>query len=420
MKEKVILVGTNYQNQIDLDYSLAELRNLAENLDFEVTSTISQNLHSISPISYIGKGKLEELKLEIEERAATTVIFNDELSPSHVRNLTEYLDCEILDRSNLILEIFNQRATTKESKLQVEIAELQYLLPRLVNQSINYSRQRGGGVINRGSGETKLETSRRQIEIKIKSLQKELDEVVSERVTQRRLREKNNTKVVSLVGYTNSGKSTLLNSLMDMYESSNKQVLEKDILFATLTTSVRQIKLNNLRTFLLTDTVGFIDKLPHHLIKAFRSTLEEILYSDLLLHVVDRSHSYYQKQMDVVLETLKDIGVKDLPIITVYNKCDLTVIKYPKIENDSTYISAKTKNGIEELIKLIDNKLFNIITCKVFIPYDEMQIINYLYENAIITNREDQEKGINLIISMTKEDYQKFRAIFSDVSVRRE
>ncbi len=420
MKEKVILVGTNYQNQIDLDYSLAELRNLAENLDFEVTSTISQNLHSISPISYIGKGKLEELKLEIEERAATTVIFNDELSPSHVRNLTEYLDCEILDRSNLILEIFNQRATTKESKLQVEIAELQYLLPRLVNQSINYSRQRGGGVINRGSGETKLETSRRQIEIKIKSLQKELDEVVSERVTQRRLREKNNTKVVSLVGYTNSGKSTLLNSLMDMYESSNKQVLEKDILFATLTTSVRQIKLNNLRTFLLTDTVGFIDKLPHHLIKAFRSTLEEILYSDLLLHVVDRSHSYYQKQMDVVLETLKDIGVKDLPIITVYNKCDLTVIKYPKIENDSTYISAKTKNGIEELIKLIDNKLFNIITCKVFIPYDEMQIINYLYENAIITNREDQEKGINLTISMTKEDYQKFRAIFSDVSVRRE
>lgn len=419
MKEKVILVGTNYQNQIDLDYSLAELRNLAENLDFEVTSTISQNLHSISPISYIGKGKLEELKLEIEERAATTVIFNDELSPSHVRNLTEYLDCEILDRSNLILEIFNQRATTKESKLQVEIAELQYLLPRLVNQSINYSRQRGGGVINRGSGETKLETSRRQIEIKIKSLQKELDEVVSERVTQRRLREKNNTKVVSLVGYTNSGKSTLLNSLMDMYESSNKQVLEKDILFATLTTSVRQIKLNNLRTFLLTDTVGFIDKLPHHLIKAFRSTLEEILYSDLLLHVVDRSHSYYQKQMDVVLETLKDIGVKDLPIITVYNKCDLTVIEYPKIENDSTYISAKTKNGIEELIKLIDNKLFNIITCKVFIPYDEMQIINYLYENAIITNREDQEKGINLTISMTKEDYQKFRAIFSDVSVRR-
>ncbi len=402
MKEKVILIGVNYQKQSNFENSLAELKNLAIGLEYDILETFTQNLNKINNVYYIGKGKLAEVKEYIDMHDVKKVIFNDELTPSQVRNIVEVLDCTVLDRSNLILDIFTKRASSKESKLQVEIAKLQYMLPRLADSSLNLSRQRGGSVINRGSGETKLETERRQIEAKIKALKKELETIVTYRQIQRNLRQKSEVKIVSLVGYTNAGKSTILNEMMTF----KKEVLEKDMLFATLDTSVRQI--NN--SFLLTDTVGFIDKLPHHLIKAFRSTLEEVQYADLLLHVVDYSHPNYVKQMEVVLETLKDIGIENKSIITVYNKIDLTINELPEALNNEIYISAKNPKDIQRLKDYIMEQ-FNdsYCTCKIFIPYSNSEIIHYFYENAVINSTTHDEKGTIIDMTCKKSDYKRFQ-----------
>ncbi|QVK19482.1 GTPase HflX [Mycoplasmatota bacterium] len=410
MKEKVILVGVNCQKNINFEHSMEELKNLATGFQLDVVSVLTQNLNRINTSYYIGKGKLDEVKQIMDEKEVNKVIFNDELSPSQVRNLESALECIVLDRANLIIDIFNKRATSKESRIQVEIARLQYLLPRLVNTSASLSRQRGGGVINRGSGETKLENDRRKIKNQIQSLKKDLEVIVSERKTQRSLRQKNHMKVVSLVGYTNAGKSTILNVSMELFKSSLKNVFEKDMLFATLDTSVRHIKLNNSKSFLLTDTVGFIDKLPHQLINAFRSTLEEVLYSDLLIHVVDYSHPNYQHQMEIVIETLKEIGVKDIPIITVYNKTDLVEMDIPKIENDEIYLSAKNQIGIVELVKLIDKKLFtDFLTCKMMIPYENMNLVNYFHQCALIRSTSYNEKGTILALECSLKDFEKYQ-----------
>ncbi len=409
MKEKIILIGINYKKQSHFEYSIEELKNLAIGLNYDVFDVVIQNVNKINPTYYVGKGKLEEIKQIIVRHDLDKVVFNNELSPSQVNHLEGYLECIVLDRTNLILDIFNERAKSKESQIQVEIARLQYMLPRLIDQSANLSRQRGGGVINRGSGEKKLETERRQIEQKIKSLKSDLETVILQRKTQRNLRQKNHMKVVSLVGYTNAGKSTILNTVMSLYHSSHKNVFEKNMLFATLDTSVRQIKLSNTKSFLLADTVGFIEQLPHHLINAFRSTLEEALESDLLIHVVDYHHPYYQKQMQVVMDTLKEIGIVDIPIITVYNKSDLVDTPLPKIEGNNLYISAKRQIGIKELLEKIDKKLFtDCISCKMLIPYDKMNLVNYFHQSADVNDTSYDNRGTLLSLICTKKDYEKY------------
>lgn len=411
IKEKAILVGVNL-NDPNFEYSMEELANLAEALDVEVVGQVTQNLERINPSHYVGKGKVIEIKNFFDEVGANLVIFNDELSPSQIRNLENDLDCKVIDRTTLILDIFDRRAKTKEAKLQVELAQLQYMLPRLVGLHSSLSRQAGatgGGLRNRGLGETKLELDRRKIEDQITKLRKELEQIKEQRETQRKKRRKSEIPVVSLVGYTNAGKSTIMNQMLAKFGQEDKEVFEKDMLFATLDTSVRKIELPDKKQFLLTDTVGFVSKLPHQLVKAFRSTLEEARDADLLLHVVDVSNSEYKFMMDVTNRTLKEIGVENVPTIYLYNKCDLANIAYPKVYGEDLWISAKEGKGLNELVECIRKHLFsNYYTCEMFIPFSRGDIVSYLNENASVKSTEYEEAGTKLIVELKESDYKKF------------
>lgn len=312
---KAILVMTS-----DNPFYIDELKSLCIACDIEVEDVVIQKLEKINPATYIGKGKIEEIRLRLD---GEMVIFDDELSPLQVKNLTDQLQTEVTDRTDLILRIFEQRAQTKEAKLQVEIARDQYLLPRLAGMQEHMSHQQGGSGF-RGSGEKQIELDRRIISRKLSRSRKELAQIVKQRQTQRERRKRNNIPVIALVGYTNSGKSTLLNTLC---QNKEKKVFEKDMLFATLQTSTRNIKIKN-HTCLFTDTVGFIERLPHNLIQAFRSTLEEVKEADLLLHVVDSSFEDYQLQVDTTNKVLEELGVENTPMIYVYNKVDLNKYGY--------------------------------------------------------------------------------------------
>lgn len=342
-KQKAIIVGVQLQNQTDFTYSMEELRNLAAACYIEVVDELSQKAARVNPSHYIGTGKIQELLALLEAHDAQVVIFNDELSPSQIRNLEASLERTVIDRTILILDIFAERAKTREAQLQVEVARLQYMLPRLVGLRASLGRQGGGsGLKNRGAGETKLELDRRRIEERITALQAELDKLVARRQIQRKQRQKNEMPVVCLVGYTNTGKSSLMNALLECYNpGSHKQVFAQDMLFATLETSVRNIELPDNKSFLLTDTVGFVSQLPHHLVKAFRSTLEEVTEADLLVHVVDYSHEDYEQLISVTNHTLKELGAHDIPTIFAYNKCDLTDHPYPDVKDNQVYLSAK-------------------------------------------------------------------------------
>lgn len=411
LKEKAVLVGVNL-NDPNFEYSMEELKNLAEALDVEVLGKVTQNLERINPSHYVGKGKVLEIKNFCEEAGANLIVFNDELSPSQIRNLERDLDFKVIDRTTLILDIFDRRAKTKEAKLQVELAQLQYMLPRLVGLHSSLSRQAGstgGSLRNRGLGETKLELDRRKIEDQISRLRKELEQIEKHRETQRKKRKKNDIPVVSLVGYTNAGKSTIMNQLIAKFGLAEKQVFEKDMLFATLDTSVRKIELPDKKQFLLTDTVGFVSKLPHQLVKAFRSTLEEAKNADLLLHVVDVSHKEYKFMMDVTNRTLKEIGVEDVPTIYIYNKCDLANIPYPRIFGDDLWISAKEGKGLDELIECIRKHIFSdYYTCELFIPFHRGDIVSYLNENASVLSAEYEEEGTRLQVELKESDCKKF------------
>jgi GTP-binding protein HflX len=412
--QKAILVGVNINNQQDFEYSMRELFNLADACDIEVVGEITQNLNGVNKSHYIGTGKIGEVLELLREKGAETAIFNDELSPSQIRTLEEVLDCSVIDRTVLILEIFSRRAKTKEAQLQVEIAELQYMLPRLVGLRKSLGRQVGGvGTKVRGSGEKKLELDRRKITEKISVLRKELEIMVSQRRNQRKQRSKNEIPTVSLVGYTNAGKSTIMNAMIESFndEDNNKLVFEKDMLFATLETSVRRIDLPKNKSFLLTDTVGFVSNLPHHLIKAFRSTLEEVAESDLLIHVVDYSNPEYMRQIEVTKETLKDIGVEGIPIVYAYNKADLTNLEIPKVSAQGVYLSAKQKKGINELIDIIKGKVFkNHIRCEMLIPYEKGHILSYLNERAHILNNTYEENGTRILVECEMSDYKRYQS----------
>lgn len=414
LQEKAILVGVNLRNDAHFEYSMEELGNLAEALNVEVVGTVTQNLERVTPSHYVGTGKIEEIKNFYDEAQANLVIFNDELSPSQIRNLERDLETKVIDRTMLILDIFGRRAKTREAQLQVELAQLQYMLPRLVGLHASLSRQgggTGGGFKNRGAGETKLELDRRKIEDQISKIKRDLEQVKEQRETQRKQRRKNAMPVVSIVGYTNAGKSTIMNQLLTKIgQEEHKQVFEKDMLFATLETSVRQIELPDKKSFLLTDTVGFVSKLPHHLVKAFRSTLEEARDADLLLHVVDVSNPEYKFMMDVTNETLKAVGVEDIPTIYVYNKADLANVPYPVNSGDNIWISAKQGVGLTELIQLIRQHIFSdYVTSKMLIPYEQGNIVSYLNEHASIYATAYEENGTLLELEMKEIDYSKYK-----------
>ncbi|CAI6080631.1 GTPase HflX [Cohnella sp. JJ-181] len=413
---RAIVVGVHLNHAPGFEYGMEELRNLADACGIVTVGKLTQKAERVNSAHYIGSGKVEELKAIAAELDASTVIFNDELSPSQIRNLESALERRVIDRTILILDIFAQRAQTKEAQLQVEVAKLQYMLPRLVGLRESLGRQGGGsGLKNRGAGETKLELDRRRIEERISHMQQELEKLVARRQVQRKQRQKNQIPVVALVGYTNAGKSSLMNAVLAAYEpESGKRVLAKDMLFATLETAVRSISLPDRKSFLLADTVGFVSQLPHHLVKAFRSTLEEVSEADLLVHVVDAANPEHAQHIAVTRETLKDLGADGIPAIYAYNKADLLPDSaYPSVDGDDVYLSAAGGQGIEELVKMIRDRVFgDYVEGEVLIPYDQGRLVAYFNEHADVRSTAYEEEGTRLVLSCKAADYERYRDLF--------
>lgn len=406
--EKVILIGVNLQDDIDFIEAIEEMKNLAKACDKEVIEVITQNLKSINNKTYINSGKIEEILNRMEELDIHTLLVDKELSPSQHRSLIQIMNCEIIDKTNLILQIFEKRAKTKEAKLQVESAKLKYILPRLAGSYVGMDKQRGGGVKNRGSGEKKLESDVRSITQQLHSTERQLKEIATYRTTQRKKRVKNAMKNVALIGYTNAGKSSILNGMTEKQNTTDKTVFEEDMLFATLTTTTRKVESEN-HSFLLSDTVGFVSDLPHSLIKAFHSTLEEVREADLLLHVVDFSNSDYLKHIEVTNQTLQEIEANNIPVIYVYNKCDKTSHTYPFEIEDHIYISAKEEKSITLLIEKIINTLYDEIETNMLLPYEYGNIFSFLNENSHILKQEYKEDGIYLHLKLEKKYYDKYK-----------
>ena len=413
IRERALVVGVDTGEEPDFERSMEELKSLAEACNMQVVGVITQKMASVNKSLYVGSGKVDEIKEFSVECEAEVIIFDNALSPSQIRNLQKELDMPILDRTTLILDIFAIRAQTKEAKLQVETARLQYLLPRLVGMHEALSRQGGGSgsMSNKGAGEKKLELDRRKIEHRISELRKELDAVELERQTQRKKRMNSRIPQVALVGYTNAGKSTVMNQMVRKYVGNDKkQVLEKDMLFATLETAVRSIETGDRKTFFLVDTVGFIHKLPHGLVKAFHSTLEEVKYADLLVQVVDFSDDQYKVQMDVTQETLKELGAGDIPMVIVYNKAETKMENLPRVRDNSIYMSAVNGVGILELTEKIKELVYSDNEDAIFlIPYHKGNIMSYFLENSTVYKQEYLENGIELTVNCHKQDIEKYK-----------
>ena len=364
--------------------SLAELGALVETAGGEPVGTILQSREKPDPHSFIGEGKVEEVRRMVDNSDATMVIFDNDLSPSQIRVLTELCGVQVLDRSGLILDIFAQRAKTKEGCLQVELAQYQYLLPRLIGMWSHLERQGGTGgspIGTKGPGETQLETDRRHIRRKIDKLKEELEEVRRVRSTQRQRRMKNEIPVVAIVGYTNAGKSTLLNAITGAGIPAN------DRLFDTLDTTTRLLTVSDTLEVVISDTVGFIRKLPHQLVEAFKATLEELEYADLLLHVIDVSNPEWREQARIVGELIRELGAESIPCIRVYNKCDVAFTAQQEREADAVYISAKTGEGIPALLEAVDKKLDKgTKRVVIHLPYDRTGLLDGLYREAKVEN----------------------------------
>ena len=370
--------------------SLAELGALVETAGGEPVGTILQSREKPDPHSFIGEGKVEEVKRMVENSDATMVIFDNDLSPSQIRVLTELCGVQVLDRSGLILDIFAQRAKTKEGCLQVELAQYQYLLPRLVGMWTHLERQAGtsgkGPIGSKGPGETQLETDRRHIHRKIDKLKAELEEVRRVRGTQRQRRMKNEIPVVAIVGYTNAGKSTLLNAI------TGAGIPPNDRLFDTLDTTTRLLTVSDTLDVVISDTVGFIRKLPHQLVEAFKATLEELEYADLLLHVIDVSNPEWREQARIVDELIRELGAEGIPCIRVYNKCDAAFTAQQEREKDAVYISARTGEGIPALLEAVDKRLDKgTKRVVIHLPYDKAGLLDGLYREAKVEGVEYSE-----------------------------
>ncbi len=392
--ERAVLVGLNAdcfsRDQIATDETLDELEALLETAGGFCTGKILQNRHAPDPHSFIGEGKALEVKMLVEATESTMVVFDNELSAGNIRALEEIVGVTVLDRSALILDIFAQRAKTHEGRLQVELAQYKYLLPRLSGMGKSLSRQ-GGGIGTRGPGETKLESDRRHIRERIARLQQELEQVRQVRGVQRERRMKNSVPVVAIVGYTNAGKSTLLNKLTGAGIPANNR------LFDTLDTTSRQLEVSDNLNVILTDTVGFIAKLPHHLVDAFRATLEELEYADLLLHIIDSADENRQEHIDVVDKLISQLAAPGTPVLQCYNKADLVEKTDIPIGEDVVRISAATGEGMEELLKAIERALghsrHHII---VRLPYSMGGMVETLHSGAQVLNVEYTAEGIEV------------------------
>ena len=402
MKENAVIVGVALKDtsREELNSSMEELKQLSITAGANVVEVISQNLASINPSTYIGKGKVEELAKLIKEKEIQLAIFDDELSPAQASKLEKIIECAVIDRKGLILDIFALHARSRESKIQVELAQLKYMLPRLRGQWTHLERQEGA-IGTRGPGETQLETDRRAIRIKISNLEKDLDKINSQRNVRRAGRSR--LKMASLIGYTNAGKSTLLNAL------TGADALVEDQLFATLDTTVRRIDFDNGSDILLSDTVGFIKKLPHELVASFRSTFSEAIEADLLLHVIDTSQPNFEEQMEAVTSVLHEIKITDKPIIYVFNKMDIidsagrkeALLKnYP----DGVFISASKKTGLNELLIQIRKLAFGSYIRKTLsIPLSEGKILASIYNSGRVLNRIEANGKVEITFEASPE-----------------
>ncbi|MCL1809320.1 MAG: GTPase HflX [Clostridiales bacterium] len=401
---RAVLVGL--QGKDDIAYSMEELAGLAEAAGAEVLGHMVQNLEKPVKATFIGKGKVSELAEMCKYMEADTVIFNDELSGIQLRNLEELLCVRVVDRTMLILDIFAARAVSGEGKLQVELAQLQYRLPRLTGFGKSLSRL-GGGIGTRGPGEKKLETDRRHVKKRMDDIRAEIVKIKSSRDVQRSKREKSEIPVAALVGYTNSGKSAIMNKLLEMTDKAEKAVFEEDMLFATLDTAQRSIKTDNNNEFILIDTVGFVSKLPHSLVNAFKATLEEVKYADLLLHIVDVSYECHDFHIEVTEQVLKEIGAGGKEKLTVFNKVDLL---QGETASPGVGVSAKTGAGMESLLERITEKLFSGRIKTVFlIPYDKGGVSSYLCEKAEVFSMDYTENGVRISACVAGADYSRLK-----------
>ena len=407
-QERALLIGLNITtnvkkiDDIDINESMEELKELTKAAGAEVVGSLIQNRPAVDAAYYVGKGKVEELRAYCEATDATMVIFNDELSGAHIRNLEEAVGRKVIDRTTLILDIFAQRALSKEGKLQVELAQLRYRMPRLYGMGGEMSRT-GAGIGTRGPGEQKLEIDKRR----------ELKEVSKNRETQRVQRMKSNMPIVALVGYTNAGKSTLLNELIKTHKDyeEEKEVFVKNMLFATLDVTLRKATLPNKRDFLVVDTVGFVSKLPHDLVDAFKATLEEVQYADLILHVIDATNSSYELQKQTTESVLKDLDVGDKKTIIVYNKVDkLELDIYPKNQKDKVYISAKKGINMDKLLKLIEEALMkDTYKVNLILPYERGDIFSKIKDKYNVNDFNYEENGISVDVNLDEEDYNIYK-----------
>ncbi len=410
--ERTILVSLEYGKQDRLwtsEDSLEELRQLAETAGAEVIAKFLQKRPRPDPGFFIGRGKVRDLALYAQQEDIDLCIFDEELSPAQQRNLEQSLGIKVLDRTALILDIFAQRAQTNEGKLQVELAQLQYTLPRIMGQGLSLSRL-GGGIGTRGPGETKLETDRRMIRDRIAYIKSCIDKVQNVRKLHRSYRNKNQVPSVSLIGYTNAGKSTLLNVL------TNSDVYEKDQLFATLDPTTRQLNLPDKQQAILTDTVGFIQRLPHQLIAAFKSTLEETLDADLLVHVIDVSHPLYKEQSEAVYKVLQEVGAQDKPILSVFNKIDKLpdessgFLEQLRSVPESVCISAKKRIGLETLLTTISEHLkLKSIEVTLLVPYSDSGAAAKLFEEGTVLSQDYEPEGIKIKVRLQANDIGRWK-----------
>lgn len=407
-----ILVGVEISSSIDI--SMEELSAITEAAGGKVLAVMTQKLDRVDRATYLGSGKVEELKDMCNRMDADTIILNDELSGSQMRNLEDITGKRIIDRTVLILDIFASRAISKEGKLQVELAQLEYRLPRMQGFGKSLSRQ-GGGIGTRGPGEKKLEVDKRHIRKRVDDIRRELKEIAKNRMVQRAKRENSELPLVALVGYTNAGKSAIMNRMLlneNNEDRSDKIVSSKNMLFETLDTQQRLIKLENNREFILIDTVGFVSKLPHNLIDAFKATLEEVKYADLLIHVVDGSYEEYKFQEEVTKKVLKELDVDEKKYIKVYNKVDLIedVETLETVENKAVFISATTGKNFGSMLDRIKEELFkNNVVSKFLIPFDKGEVINFIYEKGNIISQEYTNQGTLIEVELSKENYERIK-----------
>ena len=414
-KTKAFIAGANL-NDPNFEYYMSELANLTEAANMEVVGQARQNEEHIIAGTYFGLGKINEIKDVAHGLKAKVLVLNDELSPVQIRNLEKLTKLRVIDRTELILEIFSSRARTKQAKLQVQLARLQYELPRLHPSENTLDQQRGnggstgGGFANRGAGESKLELNRRTIGKQISIIKKELQAIDKQEQIKAKRRNQNHIPKVALVGYTNAGKSTTMNGLLKEFSKhSDKQVFVKNMLFATLDTNVRRIDLENNFSFILSDTVGFISKLPHNLIESFKATLQEVKDADLLINVVDASDPNMIQMIRTTQNVLKEIGVKNTPMITAYNKADKSQRNYPQIEGSGILYSAVDTKSIETLADLITKRIFsNYKKINLLLPLSAGKILSYLHENAQVLKESYQNDGVHIAVRLSPREQAQF------------